>query len=73
MSELKACPFCGSKNIAIRDGRYSRQAEGSHYCTAICLNCYAKISGKTYNGYVEEDLAEQSAIEAWNRRVECKN
>ena len=67
--ELKPCPFCGSTKIKVHDGRNSRAVEGSHYCTATCQNCYANISGDTYNGYVEKDLAEESAIEVWNRRV----
>ena len=66
--KFKPCPFCGGTNIDLADGRNSRSIEGSHYCTVTCQSCYANISGDSFNGYVEEDLAEESAVNAWNKR-----
>lgn len=59
MTELKPCPFCGSKNTAC--SFYTTHTEGmeDHYYIG-CKNCGANGSrGKS----------EEEAIEAWNRRV----
>lgn len=53
MTELKPCPFCGSKHI-----RFKRGSNAGVWLQ--CENCFTEI-----NLY----RTEEEAIEAWNRRV----
>jgi Lar family restriction alleviation protein len=52
MTELKPCPFCGSKHILV-----DKDLPGAH-CVE-CQDCYATISCYP---------TKQNAIDAWNRR-----
>lgn len=59
MEELKACPFCGSTNVAISP------YDGAK--TIVCINCLCQTA--SYRG---ED-AEANATAAWNRRAAPEN
>lgn len=59
MEKLKACPFCGSTNVAISP------YDGAK--TIVCINCLCQTA--SYRG---ED-AEANATAAWNRRAEPEN
>lgn len=52
MSELKPCPFCGSKSIAIQRGLTGTPR-------VWCADCRCNTGGKD---------TEAEAIEAWNKR-----
>jgi Lar family restriction alleviation protein len=62
MSELKPCPFCGSKAILyselVKTGQYLPLPEGNY--SVQCIECAA--------GTAIDWEAEQDAIKAWNRR-----
>ena len=66
MSELKPCPFCGSKDV------YSTFEFGYRDNTEIVFCNTCKIIVKLEENE-EEGLSNETrrkAIEAWNRRVE---
>ncbi len=53
-TELKPCPFCGSKDVIIKQ-------DDSCGHTVICFKCNAKT---------DRCLSQKLAVEAWNRRIE---
>ena len=55
MSKVKPCPFCGSKDIKIRDG-YSDVG-----CWVECVPCGVSTKAK--------EQTHEEAIKAWNRRA----
>jgi len=57
MTELKPCPFCGSKEV-----EYSDYVPGTDVMGIVCSGC-----GITF---VPTAYCEDTAIEEWNRRVE---
>ena len=57
MAELKPCPFCGSKRINV----YNCGGSETPCWIATCLECRVDTEG-----FWEEE----SAIKAWNKRVE---
>lgn len=59
MSELKPCPFCGSKRVGVHRHK-QRRAIGYK---AMCLDCGVSQTGVAY-GDIE------AAGEAWNRRAQ---
>lgn len=61
MTELKPCPFCGDENILIMDITFKQGIFPNFY--AICFECSTR-------GYLYS--TKQEAIDAWNKRVECK-
>lgn len=79
-TELKPCPFCGSKDI-----RYSLKITGyfdiifhaSMYCNKChCYGARTSTESVKYSDYkgrtaTEKDASiKQKAIEAWNRRAD---
>lgn len=60
--EIKPCPFCGNKNVEIRDVWHER----NNYSLAV--NCNYTKGGCGATGGSRTSEAE--AIEAWNRRAE---
>lgn len=74
-SEFKPCPFCGSKNIGVKDEIFDFIANKNAPCSAIrrvwayCRNCGCE--GRKRNGalvYDSEIIA--LATESWNDRSE---
>lgn len=59
MSDLKTCPFCGSKAILVHDN--------NGYCVACCNRKCDVFPVTWYFKTVRE------AIEAWNRRAGDSN
>lgn len=53
MSELKPCPFCGSKDLRISH-------VGRDWNSVICRDC---------GGEGPEELGREDAISSWNRRA----
>ena len=60
MSELKPCPFCGSKDVEIR-WHAPLFGEMAMLNYVICNDCGAMGSHK---------ILESEAIKAWNRRTD---
>jgi len=58
MSELKACPFCGSKKVWLREFTYTM---GAKDWNGECERCYARTPNT---------ISRAKAIEAWNTRAE---
>lgn len=65
--ELKPCPFCGSKNIMLD---VKERGYGEFVHIAFCNGCGA--SGPEAEGALSLTWHpdEQSAVAAWNKRVE---
>lgn len=65
-NKLKPCPFCGCSDIRI--------ASGSNIAILHCRNCKAEMCrmiGEDFESWDEPlKMAEDYAIEAWNRRAE---
>lgn len=61
--ELKPCPFCGSKGVAMT---YSTEREGLSLYTAAYVRCCS--CGCRTNSYI--DYGEYAATKAWNRRTD---
>lgn len=57
MSELKACPFCGSCEVSTGKGKYGT---GATFIFVECENCGASSSG---------DPDKATTIQAWNTRT----
>ena len=55
MAELKPCPFCGSKQVDVRKGKYLWWVECGN------ADCCGNGGGSKYK---------KEAIERWNRRAE---
>lgn len=60
----KACPFCGSEQIAT----YSAAVDEENAICAFCTNCSAR--GPRTTGDDDVDILRKKAIAAWNRRVD---
>ena len=58
MSDLKPCPFCGSKKISLRGGK--NIAEVGSFWYIVCESCFVASCG-------DED--KEKAISQWNVRV----
>lgn len=77
MSELKPCPFCGSKDIRFSAKTTTIRFERAYHFAMYCrkCNCYGarvlwKHDGKIYRGDIgENEEFKKWAAEAWNRRV----
>ena len=63
MSELKPCPFCGTKYVGVLKGR---RVSGVNIYKVRCENTQCDVMPET----IWFDDEEQKAIEAWNRRAE---
>lgn len=57
MTDLKRCPFCGSKDIQHSYGQIDDNVKGY---TILCRDC----------GYYEQDCEDESAVKKWNRMIE---
>lgn len=61
MDELKACPFCGGRNVKLfYDERQNYHVE--------CYKC-----NKTVSFHIVEQSSQEKAIEIYNRRAEPEN
>lgn len=76
MTEIKSCPFCGGKaRVRRKQYRFLGQNEFGTKSIAYavyvsCNKCFAKGEIVTYkNDTGTSLLAEEKAIELWNRRV----
>lgn len=58
-TELKPCPFCGSKNIELSAEEYYDRYHKDVFYIVSCNNCGAQIEGYSRN---------KEAAEAWNTR-----
>ena len=58
MSELKPCPFCGSKDVDVITHEFHLQ---TNTYGVMCLNCEAQTKQFYTNKF--------TAMRAWNRRV----
>lgn len=63
MSELKPCPFCGSKPVLTQDATASR--DGFDEYSVSCENAECLVNACTW-GFESGD----KAVEAWNTRAE---
>ena len=62
VNDLKPCPFCGGKAILyVIGGDYGTNSY------VYCVKCHSRGSLKTS---YDLDIAKESAMQAWNRRVE---
>ncbi len=74
--EFKPCPFCGSKNIGVKDSIIKYHSNGKDTpCSALtkvwayCRYCGAE--GKKHTGdFVYDDEEMAAAMDAWNDRPE---
>lgn len=57
-TELKPCPFCGSKASIVHDKPF-RGNEPTYHPVVACTNCKAAM------GYFRDN---QEAVNAWNHR-----
>lgn len=80
MSELKPCPFCGSRNVlkGIAYPIYMSKKFKGRYAFAGCKDCGASTilfyannhTGSPLMNKAHEEIALEKAGEAWNRRVD---
>lgn len=73
MEEMKPCPFCGNKNLEVKDILLSREMGNNCPCSStrkVWVYCrYCGCEGRKVTGsfvYYDEYIAE--ATQAWNRR-----
>lgn len=61
--ELKPCPFCGGRELLLRDvrGMFGRSAYARTYRYIQCRSCFSQTG---YYG------TKPKTVEAWNRRVD---
>lgn len=59
MYDLKPCPFCGSRNVAVYEMEYGNYLNVFKY--VLCRTCECRSPYRRNAG---------AAIEAWNRRCE---
>ena len=57
MTDLKPCPFCGSKNL-------------SHFNDGYFIQIFCNACGARTGLFVESDSERDKAVEAWNMRAE---
>ena len=60
MDELKPCPFCGGR--AEKDAEVIKKTNGRLWAFSVCCSRCCASSGLA--------IEPETAIEAWNRRVE---
>lgn len=65
MSDLKPCPFCGSKGITTH---LSRERSSSEFSWEYQIVCDCNLGGCGGSGRYSQNP--QEAIEAWNRRAD---
>ena len=68
MKELKPCPFCGYKPTLFVDdyGKYMAVCNGCGMYLGVKLECGVAL----HKGWEAKFDALESAVEAWNRRIE---
>lgn len=69
--ELKPCPFCGSKRVGMSHGRtasWIKDRWRGKIRAITCGNCGC-FGGVFDANVLDEDEAEEKAVESWNRRV----
>ena len=75
MTELKPCPFCGSKNIKVGDTKKDAVTAGVVFPQRIalveCMECFAAVGFfKVRKCGVRG--AREKAVEYWNRRADTE-
>lgn len=75
MDDIRPCPFCGKKNIGVKEHLIERRAGHDCPCSAIkivwsyCRYCEAEGPKRTVDAVYDNDVI-AAATEAWNRRKE---
>ena len=69
MTELKPCPFCGSKPVCFVEGQTTVMSEPYVRAIVRCTNCEARIQ-LIKDGYVPAITVKNMALEEWNRRAD---
>ena len=73
MSELKPCPFCGSKNVVLLPKDHYLVGRGVKFKDALaivqCMTCFSAAGFFSVKKLGEEE-AKKKAAELWNRRAE---
>lgn len=62
MSNLKACPFCGSHRV----GLHQHNANGMYFFVPVCGRCHSQGESR---GFKNRSEARRAAIDAWNTRA----
>lgn len=85
MTDLKPCPFCGSTKLKIERKRSRNVGRTEmHTYSVRCNVCHARgstVSGRimsdpwalcsqTSEWFMTDEMLEEKAVEAWNRRAE---
>ena len=74
MTELKPCPFCGSKDVAVLTSLTGKITTGVHFDVPVavvqCFSCCAAAGFVKIEGDIDEQAAKEGAIGFWNRRAE---
>lgn len=73
MTELKPCPFCGSKDVAVLTSLTGKITTGVHFDVPVavvqCFSCCAAAGFVKIKGDIDEQAAKEGAIGFWNRRA----
>lgn len=73
MSELKLCPFCGSKETHYfngwKKGARKFDTKRDREPSVTCEKCGIGMSFGSFGYGVTDRLAKKMTIDAWNRRV----
>lgn len=72
--QLKPCPFCGSKDVAVLTSLTGKTTTGVHFDVPVavvqCFSCCAAAGFAKIEGDIDEQAAKEGAIGFWNRRAE---
>lgn len=63
-TELKPCPFCGSKNVSLEPYKARKGYEANIQCNGHCILYMSTIT------YDTEEEAVEAVVNAWNRRAD---
>ena len=70
MSELKSCPFCGSRKLKLEKKATRYRGHEAYVASIRCNSCHARggtVTNLTIPYAVKEDV-EAEAYRRWNRR-----
>lgn len=71
--DLLPCPFCGGAGYV--EGRFRAYKHGQpdhRVCLVWCRKCFARTGKYDPDDYPSYNDALNAAIEAWNRRTDCR-